>query len=130
MAAQDPSCSAVTAADNCARGGDTSSSRSLQPWPRSSTTQPHGTDDGQGWGGGSRGARRRSRRIRQAPSTFPPGRGLTASLASGRRNGYSDTPWISLLTACQSFPSSMYLCRRSSLLHFFCSFFHIFFILL
>ena len=28
--------------DDCARGGDTSSSRSLRPWPRTSTTQLHG----------------------------------------------------------------------------------------
>ena len=28
--------------DDCARGGDTSSSRSLRPWPRPLTAQPHG----------------------------------------------------------------------------------------
>ena len=28
--------------DDCARGGDTSSSRSLRPWPRTSTTPPYG----------------------------------------------------------------------------------------
>ena len=33
---------------DCTRGGDTSSSQWLRPWPRSNTTQPHGD---RGWQG-------------------------------------------------------------------------------
>ena len=41
----------------------------------------------------------------------PAGRGLTASLASGRRNGSSDTPWSTSSTVRRSCRLSMLLCR-------------------
>ena len=46
--------------DDCARGGDTSSSRSLRPWPRLLTISHTGTEDGQGPEGGARGQARRA----------------------------------------------------------------------
>ena len=60
---------------------------------------------------------------RQALSTFlltskkclPPGRGLTASLASGRKSRSSGTPWSTLSTSCAVVPRckfSLHLCRR------------------
>ena len=63
--------------DDCARAGDTSSSRSLRPWPRSSTTLPYVDRRRPGpWRRITRcTSRRRSGRIllpwRQALSTFP-----------------------------------------------------------
>ena len=96
----------VESSDDCAHGGDMSSSRSLRPWPRFSTT-PH--EDRRRRGPGRRisscTARRCSGRIllprRQAQSTLPwmsmmclppwvPG--LTGSRRSGRRSGYSGAP--------------------------------------
>ena len=91
---------AVSAVFGCT--GGTSSSRCKCSWPRTSTTPPTGTDDGQERGVGTRCTTRLSSGRtplprRQAPSTLPwtsmrclpPGRGLTASLASGRRSGTS-----------------------------------------
>ena len=40
------------------------------------------------------------------------GRGLTASLASGRRSGFCGAPWYRLSTARRSCRLSMFLCRR------------------
>ena len=39
------------------------------------------------------------------------GRGLTASLASGRKSGFSGTPWSMLSTTWCLFRFSMLLCR-------------------
>ena len=63
--------------DDCARGGDTSSSRWLRPWPRSNTTQPHG--DTRRPGPGRRITRCTSRR-RSGRSLLPRRQALSSSL--------------------------------------------------
>ena len=88
------------------RTGGKSSSRCKCSWPRRNTTPPHGDRARPGARGGNEQyytATFRSNPLprRQALSTFPwtskmclpPGRGLTASLASGRRSGFSSTQW-------------------------------------
>ena len=64
--------------DDCARGGDTSSSRSLRSWPRISTTLPHGDRrwPGPGQGSTTRHADR---------SLHLRGCGRAVSLSPGRR---------------------------------------------
>ena len=107
--------------DGCARGGDTSSSRSLRPWPRTSTAQPHGQKTAKA-GEGVRGEVHG-----QVPGALPPqaagvqhfhldddeAPGQTDSLPClDRRSGFCGTPWSSLSTACRSRRRSRLLRRR------------------
>ena len=107
--------------DDCARGGDTSSSRTLRPWPRRCTTLHE--DRGRP-GPGRRRARRStrpssgrlllpSRCSSVCPTKSPAGGGLPAwQSRRGHRSGFRGTPWSSLPTACRSFRCSMFLCSR------------------
>ena len=90
----------------CARGGDTSSRARAQPWQRpwgQDRTTPHGDRrlPGRRWSRSSSSCTRRS----------PAGRGLTASLVSGRRSGYSGTQCSRSLTLRLVCRFSMLLCR-------------------
>ena len=111
-----PQLLSVASSDDCAHGGDTSSSRSLRPWPRRCTT-PH--EDRGRPGQGRRRARRSTR-----PSSgrlFLPGQCssvcATKSLAGawqsrrGHRCGFRGTPWSSLANLLPWCRSSMLLCR-------------------
>ena len=66
--------------DDCARGGDTSSRRWLQSWPRTSTTVPHGDRGRPGQGGA------REEPHGYAPDDASPG-GWCPALCDGRRGG-------------------------------------------
>ena len=92
--------------DDCMLPGGMSSSRSSRPLPRIRATQLHGDRRWQGPGSGNEQYYTATFRSippprRQALSTFfltskmclPQGRGLTASLASGRRCGFSGPQW-------------------------------------
>ena len=89
--------------DDCARGGDTSSRRSLRSWPRLSTTLPHG---GRRWPGPGQGSTTRhgDRRLHlrgcgQAVSLSPGRRGVTAPRGApqGRPSRPSACPyWLKL----------------------------------
>ena len=116
-----PELLSVASSDDCVRGGDMSSSRSLRPWPRRCTT-PH--EDRRRPGPGRRRAscttRTRTGRL-LLPSRCslacskrsPAGGGLPAWQSRlGRRSGYSDTPWSSLPTSRPWCPLLLYLSRR------------------
>ena len=110
--------------DDCARGGDTSSSRSLRPWPRLLTTQPYGNRRRPGLG------RRRARcttRLRSGrlflPSrsssactrTSTAGSGLPAwQSRQGHRRGSRGTPWSSLANSFPWCRGRLSKCPRSS----------------
>ena len=103
----------VASSDDCARGGVTSSSRSLRPWPRRYTTQPCGDRrrPGPGRRRGSCTSRPRSgspllasRSSSVCTKKSLEGGGLPAwQSRRGRRSGSSGAPW------CRS---STLLCRK------------------
>ena len=123
-----PELLSAASSGDCAHGGDMSSSRSLRPWPRTLTTQPHG--DRRRPGPGRRitrcTSRRRSGRIllprRQALSTFPwtskmclpPAPGQTGCLPClGRMSGCCGTPLSRWVTVCPLSRASTRPCLSS-----------------